>query len=109
MTIDEAVSIFIHHKGTVKACSSSVTVDHGRFFSYETVIAQYRNGEFIVNPTKYSMTTSRQRNKIISQLNACGIRFVYTKPNIPVRTMNLIKVSNDLAVYIGPPVRKDAV
>ena len=61
-------------------------------YSYNTAIGQYnkKDGSFIVNMTKYSQTTTKQRNLLIRTLKERKIR--YTEVDKVKRdTTNLIK------------------
>ena len=64
----------------------------GTLYSYDTAIGQYnkKDGTFIVNMTKYSQTTTKQRNLLINALKERKIR--YTEVNkVKMGTTNLIK------------------
>ena len=64
----------------------------GTLYSYDTAIGQYnkKDGTFIVNMTKYSQTTTKQRNLLINALKERKIR--YTEVNkIKMGTTNLIR------------------
>ena len=60
-------------------------------YSYDTAIGQYnkKDGTFIVNTTKYSITTSKHRSYLISALEARKI--AYNEVNkVKIGTTNLI-------------------
>ena len=64
----------------------------GTLYSYNTAIGQYnkKDGTFIVNMTKYSQTTTKQRNLLINALKERKMR--YTEVNkVKMGTTNLIK------------------
>ena len=61
-------------------------------YSYDTANGQYnkKDGTFIVNMTKYSQTTSKQRNLLIKALKERKI--IYTEVDkVKMGTTNLIK------------------
>ena len=64
----------------------------GTLYSYDTAIGQYnkKDGTFIVNMTKYSVTTSRQRNLLIMALKERKINYTEVD-KVKMGTTNLIK------------------
>ena len=64
----------------------------GTLYSYDTAIGQYnkKDGTFIVNMTKYSVTTSRQRNLLIMALKERKINYTEVY-KAKMGTTNLIK------------------
>lgn len=61
-------------------------------YSYNTAIGQYnkKDGSFIVNMTKYSQTTTKQRNLLIKALKERKIRYTEVD-KVKMGTTNLIK------------------
>ena len=61
-------------------------------YSYYTAIGQYnkKDGTFIVNMTKYSQTTSKQRNLLIKALKERKINYTEVD-KVKMGTTNLIK------------------
>ena len=61
-------------------------------YSYDTAIGQYnkKDGTFVVNMTKYSQTTSKQRNILIKTLKDHKIRYTEVD-KVKMGTTNLIK------------------
>lgn len=61
-------------------------------YSYNTAIGQYnkKDGTFIVNMTKYSQTTTKQRNLLIMALKDRKIRYTEVD-KVKMGTTNLIK------------------
>ena len=64
----------------------------GTLYSYETAIGQYnkKDGTFIVNMTKYSQTTSKQRNLLVMALKERKIKYTEVD-KVKMGTTNLIK------------------
>ena len=64
----------------------------GTLYSYDTAIGQYnkKDGTFIVNMTKYSVTTSRQRNLLIMALKERKINYTEVD-KVKMGTTKLIK------------------
>lgn len=44
-------------------------------YNYETIIAQWKNGKLHVNMTRYSQTTSKIQNMLVSAAKQIGIDF----------------------------------
>lgn len=64
----------------------------GTLYSYDTAIGQYnkKDGTFIVNMTKYSQTTTKQRNLLLKALKERKI--IYTEVDkVKMGTTNLVK------------------
>ena len=61
----------------VKRHNGSMHFVNGTLYSYDTAIGQYnkKDGTFIVNMTKYSRTTTKQRNLLIMALKERKIRY----------------------------------
>ena len=64
----------------------------GTLYSYDTAIGQYnkKDGTFIVNMTKYSQTTSKQRNLLVMALKERKINYT-SVDKVKMGTTNLIK------------------
>ena len=64
----------------------------GTLYSYDTAIGQYnkKNGTFVVNMTKYSHTTSKHRNYLITALETRKISYTEVD-KVKMGTTNLIK------------------
>ena len=64
----------------------------GTLYSYDTAIGQYntKDGTFAVNMTKYSQTTTKQRNLLINALKERKIRYTEVD-KVKMGTTNLIK------------------
>ena len=76
----------------VKRQNGSMRFVNSTLYSYDTAIGQYnkKDGTFIVNMTKYSRTTTKQRNLLIMALKERKIR--YTEVDKVKRdTTNLIQ------------------
>ena len=75
-----------------KRCNGSMHFVNGTLYSYYTAIGQYnkKDGTFIVNMTKYSPTTSKQRNLLIKSLKERKIRYTEVD-KVKIGTTNLIK------------------
>lgn len=76
----------------VKMYNGSMHFVGGTLYSYDTAIGQYnkKDGTFIVNMTKYSQTTSKQRNILIKTLKERKIRYTEVD-KVKMGTTNLIK------------------
>ena len=76
----------------VKRYNGSMHFVNSTLYSYDTAIGQYnkKDGTFIVNMTKYSPTTSKQRNLLIKTLQKRKIRYTEVD-NVKMGTTNLIK------------------
>lgn len=75
-----------------KMYNGSMHFVNNTLYSYDTAIGQYnkKNGTFVVNMTKYSQTTSKHRNYLITALKTRKIN--YTEVNkVRMGTTNLIK------------------
>jgi len=73
-----------------EAKSGSMTSTGDRLFSYNTLIAEHKDGKTYFNTTKYSSTTSKQQTYCKRIL---WIDFYTTKP-VPLNTQS------DLADYV---------
>lgn len=64
----------------------------GTLYSYDTAIGQYnkKDGTFIVNITKYSQTTTKQRNILIKALKERKINYTEVD-KVKMGTTKLIK------------------
>ena len=69
MRNEQVVYSFLWHNA---GKSLNMWSDGKRLFSYNTIVAEHKNGVLYVNDTKYSSTTSKQtsnlRSKYIGQL-----------------------------------------
>lgn len=82
MTALQTINAFIY--GT-PAKSSNLISDGEKLWSYNTVIAQYINGNIVVNVTKYSCTTTKRQNQVLRA--ACNAR---TVEGVPMNTFSLV-------------------
>ena len=76
----------------VKRQNGSMRFVNSTLYSYDTAIGQYnkKDGTFIVNMTKYSRTTTKQRNLLIMALKERKI--IYTEVDKVKRdTTNLLQ------------------
>ena len=66
MKNEEVIKMFANgYKKAVQANSVSISAKGNVLYSYGTAIAQrLRNGKFIVNETKYSVTTSKAQSYV---------------------------------------------
>lgn len=73
----------INHHGSLRSTGD-------RLFSYNTCIAQWVDGTIWINVSRYSNTTSRHQNRLISK---CGIFLleVHLIENVPINTQRLWK------------------
>ena len=76
----------------VKMYNVSMHFVGGTLYSYNTAIGQYnkKDGTFIVNMTKYSQTTTKQRNILIKALKERKINYTEVD-KVKMGTTNLIK------------------
>lgn len=75
---------------SVKANSVSISTDGNTLYSYSTAIAQrLPNGKYIVNETKYSVTTSKAQG-YVSRFIPSKLQIPTTKV-VPICTTNLAK------------------
>ena len=76
----------------VKRHNGSMHFVNGTLYSYDTAIGQYnkQDGTFIVNMTKYSQTTTKQRNILIKALKERKINYTEVD-KVKMGTTNLIK------------------
>jgi hypothetical protein len=72
-----------------KKCNSMhISEDGNKIFSYGTCLAQrLSNGTYVVNDTKYSVTTSRQQTMLNHALRFANT--MYLKNKIPMWTKDL--------------------
>lgn len=65
-----------------KGNSMHISNDGTKLYSYGTCIAQkLQNGQFIVNASKYSVTTSRHQYHLRNALR--GTQYIETSVNVP--------------------------
>lgn len=57
-----------------------------KLFSYNTIIAERIDGKVYVNPTRYSVTTSKAQGYLRYYLNGCGIE---VEACVPIGTQSL--------------------
>lgn len=74
------------------AFTNNLTSTGDKLFSYQTVIAQWINGTLVINPTKYSSTTSRHLGYVKRLYKG---NLTYACPKIPRGTINLKDYSYD--------------
>ena len=75
-----------------KMYNASMHFVNRTLYSYDTAIGQYikKDGTFIVNMTKYSITTSKHRNYLITALETRKIRYTEVD-RVKMGTTKLIK------------------
>ena len=75
-----------------KMYNGSMHFVNNTLYSYDTAIGQYnkKNGTFVVNMTKYSHTTSKHRNYLITALETRKIKYTEVD-KVKMGTTNLIK------------------
>ena len=75
-----------------KRYNGSMHFVNNTLYSYDTAIGQYnkKDGTFIVNMTKYSQTTSKQRNILIKALKDRQINYT-SVDKVKMGTTKLIK------------------
>ena len=75
-----------------KMYNGSMHFVNNTLYSYDTAIGQYnkKDGTFIVNMTKYSQTTSKQRNLLVMALKERNTRYTEVD-KVKMGTTNLIK------------------
>lgn len=73
MKNQELIRAFVRGtKSGIRNGSMSVSSDGGRLYSYNTVIAEKRDGNVLVNRTKYSVTTSKHQCYLDLELSRAG-------------------------------------
>ena len=90
--VNNFVNCNINGISNAKMYNGSMHFVGGTLYSYDTAIGQYnkKDGTFIVNMTKYSVTTSRQRNLLIMALKERKINYTEVD-KVKMGTTNLIK------------------
>lgn len=74
------------------ATGSNFCTTGEKLFSYETTIAEWFNGKLLINPTKYSSSTSHHQTllrKAIIDYDISEEVCVYTQTNVPINTSSL--------------------
>lgn len=64
----ELLEAWVSNPSIIIKGSNIMTLGPDKLYSYSTCIAQYYDGEYIINKTYYSRTTSRHVNYIIAIL-----------------------------------------
>ena len=91
MNRQQIISAFLSKKVTT-AKASSLRIEFGKLFSYQTCIAQHTaDGRLLVNMTKYSQTTSVQQNALLRA--AADARAMYG--------VTIPRGTDDLLYYAG--------
>lgn len=80
----DVVDAFFSRK---RANTVNLHTDGDRLFSYHTCVAQWLRGYLIVNTTRYSVSTSRHRNYVVSRLGSWTL--IPTSNNVPQETSDL--------------------
>ena len=90
--VNNFVNCNINGISNAKMYNGSMHFVGGTLYSYETAIGQYnkKDGTFIVNMTKYSQTTSKQRNLLVMALKDHKIKYTEVD-KVKMGTTNLIK------------------
>lgn len=90
--VNNFVDCNINGISNVKMYNVSMHFVNDTLYSYDTAIGQYNknDGTFIVNMTKYSFTTSRHRNYLITALETRKISYTEVD-KVKIGTANLIK------------------
>lgn len=90
--VNNFVDCNINGISNVKMYNGSMHFVGGTLYSYDTAIGQYnkKNGTFVVNMTKYSHTTTRHRNYLITALETRKISYAEVD-KVKIGTTNLIK------------------
>jgi len=81
----------VHAFGARETAKTANLKSTGNYLvSYRTTIAQYGDGEVIVNMTKYSQSTSTIQNKLLAHLTyEYGKSFVRVVTGVPQDTQEL--------------------
>lgn len=85
MRNQDVIKAFVNNGKVAKGNSVFSTGD--KLFSYNTIIAERINGKVYVNPTKYSVTTSKAQGYLRYELNGCGVE---VSSNVPRNTQTLV-------------------
>ena len=90
--VNNFVECNINGISNLKRHNGSMHFVNGTLYSYYTAIGQYnkKDGTFVVNMTKYSPTTSKHRNCLITALEARKIRYTEVD-KVKMGMTNLIK------------------
>ena len=90
--VNNFVNCNINGISNAKMYNGSMHFVGGTLYSYDTAIGQYnkKDGTFIVNMTKYSQTTSKQRNLLVMALKDHKIKYTEVD-KVKMGTTNLIK------------------
>lgn len=71
--------------------SNLISLGNNKLYSYNTCIAEYYAGKFIINKTHYSSTSTKHQNCIINTLNNLNYKYILVT-NIPINSTNLLKI-----------------
>lgn len=86
MTTQEVIKQFLAHKSAhtpyrntwlndmCKWRGASLTSTGDKLISYETVVAEWRNGSVAITPVKYSATTSKQCGMLRAQCKMQNVK-----------------------------------
>ena len=90
--VNKFVDCNLNGISNVEMYNGSMHFVNSTLYSYNTAIGQYnkKDGTFVVNMTKYSQTTTRQRNLLIMALKDRKIRYTEVD-KVRMGTTNLIK------------------
>lgn len=68
--------------------ANSVSSENNKIFSYNTIIGQWFDNVLLINITKYSVTTSKHQNYLVSEANSKGAKW-HTVSDISMGTNDL--------------------
>lgn len=86
----EVVKNFVGRFGDCQSYTGNLYSRGNKLYNYSTVIAQYIDGELVINATKYSVSTSKIQHMIRKE----AYRYIETEKHVPIDT-------NDLTDYIS--------
>lgn len=89
MTNQEVISKFVNFAES--AATANVRSTGDKLFNYATCIAQRHEGKFIVNNTRYSVTTSKMQCYVRRELSGYDVIEV---TGVPRGTCNLVPYIN---------------
>lgn len=83
---NELISMFLVGR---EGRARNLTSYNGKLKSYDTVIAEWVNGDLLVNDTKYSNTTTKIQNDLRKQLGGIPHIDVRHYTDIPINCQSL--------------------
>lgn len=81
----EVVKNFVGRFGDCQSYTGNLYSRGNKLYNYSTVIAQYIEGELVINATKYSTSTSRIQNMVRNE----AYRYIETEKYVPINTSDL--------------------